>query len=35
MQALIGFLREKRLKQRAAELGGYDPAPSGQIRFAA
>jgi hypothetical protein len=23
-----------RLKQRAAELGGYDPAPSGQIRFA-
>jgi hypothetical protein len=21
--------------QRATELGGYDPAPSGQIRFAA
>jgi excisionase family DNA binding protein len=35
MQALIGFLGEKRLKQRAGELGGYDPAPSGQIRFAA
>jgi excisionase family DNA binding protein len=35
MQALIGFLREKRLQQRAAELGGYDPAPAGQIRFAA
>jgi molybdate-binding protein len=35
VQALIGFLGQKRLKQRAAELGGYDPAPSGQIRFAA
>ncbi len=35
MQALIGFLGQKRLKQRAAELSGYDPAPSGQIRFAA
>jgi molybdate-binding protein len=35
MQALIGFLGEKRLKQRAAELTGYDPTPSGQIRFAA
>jgi excisionase family DNA binding protein len=35
MQTLIGFLREKRLQQRAAELGGYDPAPAGQIRFAA
>jgi putative molybdopterin biosynthesis protein len=35
MQALIGFLCENRLKQRAAELTGYDPAPSGQIRFAA
>jgi molybdate-binding protein len=35
MQALIGFLREKRLRQRAAELGGYDAAPAGQIRFAA
>lgn len=35
MQALIGFIGERRMKQRAAELGGYDPAPSGQIRFAA
>jgi molybdate-binding protein len=35
VQALIGFMAQKRLKQRAAELGGYDPAPSGQIRFAA
>jgi putative molybdopterin biosynthesis protein len=35
IQALIGFLRDKRLKQRAAELGGYDPAPAGLIRFAA
>ena len=35
MQALIGFIGQKRLKQRAAELGGYDPAPAGQIRFAA
>ena len=35
MQALIGFLGDKRLKQRAAELTGYDTAPAGQIRFAA
>jgi putative molybdopterin biosynthesis protein len=35
MQALIGFLGQKRLKQRAAELTGYDPALAGQIRFAA
>jgi putative molybdopterin biosynthesis protein len=35
MQALIAFLRDKRLAQRAAELTGYDPAPAGQIRFAA
>ena len=35
IQALIGFLGERRLQQRAAELSGYDPAPSGQIRFAA
>ena len=35
MQAVIGFLGQKRLKQRAAELTGYDPAPAGQIRFAA
>ena len=35
IQTLIGFMTERRLKQRAAELTGYDPAPSGQIRFAA
>ncbi|MDP3078541.1 helix-turn-helix transcriptional regulator [Bradyrhizobium sp.] len=35
IQALIGFLGDKRLKQRAAELTGYDAAPAGQIRFAA
>lgn len=35
MQALIGFLGSKRMKQRAAELSGYDTAPAGQIRFAA
>jgi excisionase family DNA binding protein len=35
MQALIGFLGGGRLKQRAAELTGYDAAPAGRIRFAA
>ena len=35
MQALIGFLGDKRLKQRAAEVTGYDAAPAGHIRFAA
>jgi excisionase family DNA binding protein len=35
IQALIGFVGERRLKQRAAELTGYDPAPAGHIRFAA
>jgi len=35
LQALIGFLGQKRLKQRASEFGGYDAAPAGQIRFAA
>ena len=35
VQALIGFLGDRRLKQRAAELTGYDAAPAGQIRFAA
>jgi molybdate-binding protein len=35
LQALIGFLGQKRLKQRASEFGGYDPSPAGQIRFAA
>jgi excisionase family DNA binding protein len=35
MQALIGFLRESRLKQRAIEMSGYDTTGAGQIRFAA
>jgi putative molybdopterin biosynthesis protein len=35
VQALIGFLGQEGLKQRAAELTGYDPGPAGQIRFAA
>jgi putative molybdopterin biosynthesis protein len=35
IQALIGFIGQKRLKQRAVELSGYDPTPSGEIRFAA
>ena len=35
MQALIGFLRESRVKQRAIEMSGYDTTSAGQIRFAA
>jgi excisionase family DNA binding protein len=35
IQALIGFTGQKRLKQRAADLTGYDTTPAGQIRFAA
>ena len=35
IQALIGFIGQKRLKQRAAELTGYDTTPAGRIRFAA
>jgi excisionase family DNA binding protein len=35
MQALIGFLRESRLKQRAIEMSGYDATGAGQVRFAA
>ena len=35
MQALIGFLGQRRLQQRATELTGYDTEPAGQIRFAA
>ncbi|KGT79864.1 DNA-binding protein [Bradyrhizobium japonicum] len=35
MQALIRLLNERRLRQRAEELTGYDPSPAGQIRFAA
>jgi excisionase family DNA binding protein len=35
VQALIGFLRDIQLRQRATELTGYDTTPAGQIRFAA
>jgi excisionase family DNA binding protein len=35
IQALIRFLNERKLRQRAEELTGYDPSPAGQIRFAA
>src|SRR6478736_2919385 len=35
IQALIGFIGQERLKQRAAELAGYDTTPAGEIRFAA
>ena len=35
VQALIGFLRDIKLRQRATELTGYDTTPAGQIRFAA
>ncbi len=35
IQALINFIGQKRLKQRAAELTGYDATSAGQIRFAA
>jgi hypothetical protein len=32
---IVGFLGQKRLQARAAELTGYDTEPAGQIRFAA
>jgi putative molybdopterin biosynthesis protein len=35
MQALVGFLREGRLRARATELSGYDTEDAGRIRFAA
>jgi molybdate-binding protein len=35
MQALVRFLGEARLAQRAAELSGYDTASSGRVRYAA
>ena len=35
MQAMLRFLNERRLRQRADELTGYDPSPAGLIRFAA
>jgi len=34
-QALLRFLNERRLRQRAEELTGYDPSPARLIRFAA
>lgn len=34
LQALIGFLNQKRLRQRAGDLTGYDTTPAGKIRFA-
>jgi putative molybdopterin biosynthesis protein len=35
MQVLLRFFSDKRLRQHAAELTGYDLSPVGQIRFAA
>jgi molybdate-binding protein len=35
IQALIGFLREDRLKRRALDLTGYDTTKAGEVRFAA
>lgn len=35
LQVLLRFLDDRRLRQRAEELTGYDPSPAGQIRFAA
>ena len=35
MQSMLRFLNERRLRQRAEELTGYDPSPAGQIRFSA
>jgi putative molybdopterin biosynthesis protein len=35
MQALVRFLGETRLAQRAAEMSGYDTTSSGRIRYAA
>jgi excisionase family DNA binding protein len=35
MQALVRFLGDARLAQRAAELSGYDTASSGRVRYAA
>jgi excisionase family DNA binding protein len=34
IQALIRFLSERKLRQHAEELTGYDPSPASQIRFA-
>jgi molybdate-binding protein len=35
VQALVRFLGEARLSQRAAEMSGYDTASSGRVRYAA
>jgi putative molybdopterin biosynthesis protein len=34
IQALMGFIGESRLRQRAADLTGYDVTPAGKIRYA-
>jgi putative molybdopterin biosynthesis protein len=34
MQALMGFIGGPRLRQRAADLTGYDVTPAGKIRYA-
>jgi len=34
MQALMGFVSGPRLRQRAADLTGYDVTPAGKIRYA-
>ncbi len=34
MQALFGFTGDRRLKQRAGDLTGYDVTPAGKIRYA-
>lgn len=33
LQSLIGFISQKRMKQRAADLTGYDATPAGTVRF--
>lgn len=33
LQALMGFISKKRLRQRATDLTGYDVSPAGTVRF--
>ena len=33
LQALMGFIAKKRIRQRATDLTGYDVAPAGVVRF--
>lgn len=33
LQALVGFISGKRLRQRATDLTGYDVSPAGTVRF--